>query len=114
MGAPRWPPSPPTLGAPRRSRDAPLDRASPEMVPLRLCFPAVAGEAEAVVGVAEGGRERGAVPDGAPRVGVTPRAAPTDPPRPGLGPARVGGRRARVVVVVVPVGTPLVTDAGEV
>src|SRR5438445_13365184 len=29
MGAPRWPPNPPTLGAPRRSRGAPRPRSAP-------------------------------------------------------------------------------------
>src|SRR5438105_3641302 len=32
MGAPKWPPTPPTFVAPRRSRDAPLFR---EEIPLR-------------------------------------------------------------------------------
>src|SRR5207248_1523370 len=36
VGAPTWPPHPPTFGAPRRSRGAPLSYLPPEPVPQRL------------------------------------------------------------------------------
>src|SRR5262245_66513713 len=66
----------------------------------------VTRQPQAVVGISEVRRERGAVGDRAPRVGVAPRAAPADAAVAGPGPARVALRRIAVVVLAEPVGAP--------
>src|SRR2546428_11528104 len=82
--------------------------------PGRARKPDVSRQPHPVVRVAQRRRQRGAVADGAPRVGVPPGAAAAGAARARRRTDRIRVRRARVVVVVVPVGAPLVADAGEV
>src|SRR2546425_8191099 len=79
-----------------------------------LALAVVPRQPNAVVRVTKVGRQRGAVGDGTPGIGMAPRAAAADPARAGSGAARIFGWRQRVEAVVVPVRAPLVTDAGEV
>src|SRR5262249_58825550 len=82
-----------------------------------VCLPPsvdVAGESYTVVGVAQVRRQRGAVADRAPRVGVPPGSTPADTPRPRGRAARIPLRRLGVVGFAEPVGAPLVADAREV
>src|SRR5262245_19486284 len=51
---------------------------------------------------------------GAPRIGVTPRAAAAHPPRSGLGTSRISRRRAAIVALVEPVAAPLVAHPREI
>src|SRR5262245_7731195 len=73
-----------------------------------------ADHAEAVVGVAEVGREARAVGDGTPRDLVPPGAAAGDAAGPGRWAGRGLFRGDRIVIVGVPVATPLVDAAGEI
>src|SRR2546427_13095567 len=94
-----------------------IDRSAGAICVLAIvCLPpslGVAREAYAVIGVAQVRRQRRAVRDRAPRIGVTPGPAATDAPRPGFRPSRVPRRGADVVLVVEPVGAPLGADPGD-
>src|SRR5712691_1107748 len=64
MGAPRWPPNPPTFGAPRRSRDTPLSRGSsqPEAwPPARRRLAAIVEQLAELDGLARARLQRGLV-----------------------------------------------------
>src|SRR5262245_60950914 len=74
----------------------------------------IARQTDSIVRITQGRRERRPVTDGAPRIGMAPRAAAAHAPRADGWPQRIRRRGARVVVVGVPVGAPLVADAGEV
>src|SRR2546427_9827759 len=88
-----------------------IDRSAGAICVLAIvCLPpslGVAREAYAVIGVAQVRRQRRAVRDRAPRIGVTPGPAPTDAPRPGFRPSRVPHRRSEGVLGAEPVGPPL-------
>src|SRR5256886_13421953 len=59
-------------------------------------------------------RQRGAVRDGAPWIGVPPGAAPTDAPVASGRASRIPSGRVGVVTLVEPVGAPLVAHAREI
>src|SRR5438045_2752241 len=110
-----------TTAAPIRPATMPsrkTERGSPAMaVFARMVAPSgygAAREPDAVVRVPSGRRQRRTMADRAPRVRVSPGTAAADPSRAAWRPRGVGGRGARVILVVVPVGAPFVAHAREV
>src|SRR5438034_1108986 len=112
------PMTPATMPSRRTERSVPvMERPGAILAPVhRTSNPTsgVAGETDAVIGVAEMRWQRGAVCDRAPRVGVTPGAATADAPRARRRSSRILLGRALVIIVGEPVGAPLVAHAREI
>src|SRR3989441_11864110 len=110
--------TPATMPSRRTERSVPvMERPGAILAPVhRTSNPTsgVAGETDAVIGVAATRWQRGAACAGAPRVSVTPGAATADAPRASRRSSRILVGRALVIIVGEPVGAPLVAHAREI